>query len=383
MRTVFTVASASAAWSSLKLATSCTSLGTGGLGGWLGGWLGGGSGDGGGLGQPNELGGRGGGGLGGWLGAGGGAGIVADTGQNGSVTMTARTTTATTRVNATAVIGKGRMRRRNVPERPSELRAGYWLAGWLVANSCRREASSSSVSAQASLHLAGPPPEGHTTRCVRLRCRGGAAVRGGLRAAGRQAAARRYRATCVSRAKSAHVAPMARQGTQIAGKRPGTGDHAPPPPSRRTLGAPPQSGSIKGKLARERVLQPRSRWPRPGRPKRPPAEIPRDREAQQPLPQKRRPGARPQRSTAVGAQYRRVVRRAVCPAARAWCTGALPAAGRRAAPLGPIVRTLRRDDGCSPLLSPRAATHLQPPRGLSKQQLFCTFIDLPVFFLLG
>ena len=85
--------------------------------------------------------------------------------------MTARTTTATTRVNATAVIGKGRMRRRNVPERPSELRAGYWLAGWLVANSCRREASSSSVSAQASLHLAGPPPEGHTTRCVRLRCR--------------------------------------------------------------------------------------------------------------------------------------------------------------------------------------------------------------------
>ena len=210
---------------------------------------------------------------------------------------------------------------------------------------------------------------------------GGAAVHGGLRAAGWQAAARRYRTTCVSRAKSAHVAPMARQCTQIAGKRPGTGDHAPPPPSRRTLGAPPQSGSIKGKLARERVLQPRSRWPRPGRPKRPPAEIPRDREVQQPLPPKRRPGARPQRSTAVGAQYRRVVRRAVCPAARAWCTGALPAAGRRAAPLGPIMRTLRRDDGCSPLLSPRAATHLQPPRGLINQQLFCTFLILPVFYL--
>ena len=229
--------------------------------------------------------------------------------------MTARTTTATTRVNATAVIGKGRMRRRNVSERPSELRAGYgWLAGLLYQVASCRAGGQLLVRAQASLHLAGPPPEGHTTRCVRLRCRGGAAVRGGLRAAGRQAAARRYTvgATCVSRAKSAHVAPMARQGTQIAGKRPGTGDHAPPPPSRRTLGAPPQSGSIKGKLARERVLQPRSRWPRPGRPKRPPAEIPRDREVQQPLPPKRRPGARPQRSTAVGAQHR-VVRRAVHP----------------------------------------------------------------------
>ena len=168
--------------------------------------------------------------------------------------MTARTTIATTRVNAIAVIGKGRMRRRNVSERPSELRAGYgWLAGLLYQVASCRAGGQLLVRAQASLHLAGPPPEGHTTRCVRLRCRGGAAVRGGLRAAGRQAAARRYTvgATCVSRAKSAHVAPMARQGTQIAGKRPGTGDHAPPPPSRRTLGAPPQSGSTRGN-SRER-----------------------------------------------------------------------------------------------------------------------------------